>query len=314
MPKIQPIDSHARPQTGPSTQDVRVIKAITRANASNPTVQTQSPPAPTAPEAAAVVAPPVEGQEGNTETEGEAKPLSPQYAALARKEQAIRSREKDLQAKEAAFKSQESELQSLKDKIQRLSEPGSALEVLNEMGISYDQLVEQAVNQPDPQIKSIQQEMKAIRDAQTRSEETSKARETAQRDAAIKKIEQDITSLVETSPDFSTVKEAGAVSRVVDKIVKTFDESGTLMTIEEATQVIEDELLEEATKFTSYSKIKAKLTPAALEAPKAELKSTSQQQPLKTLTNSMTATKVYSPRERALLAAQYGPNWREKVT
>lgn len=294
MPKITQIDATARPQTTP--EPARIIKAMTNANPINPTISAQSPqqPAPTAPEAAALGS---ERQDGKDEVNGEAKPLSPQYAALARKEAAMRTREKELQTKEASFKSQESEIAAMKAQIQKLKE--NPLEVLNSLGITYDQLVEQAVNQPNPELQSVQNEIKALKDAQKASEEASKSRESAQRDAAIKQIEHDVTDLVENNPEFSTVKEAGAASDVVELIVKTFDETGKLLTVDEAAQAIETELFEEAMKITGFSKVKAKLTPQVVEANKETV---SKQQPIKTLTNTMSTTRALTHRERAILA------------
>lgn len=298
MPKVQPIDAFAKPQTQPESP--RIIKALTNASPSNPPISAQSaPPATSAPEAAAITAPTPEERQGDTtEANSEAKPLSPQYAALARKEAAIRTKEKDVQAKEASFKAQEAEFNALKAFKAKLQE--SPLDALNEMGITYDQLVEQAVNQPNPEMKSVKDELKAIKEAQAKSEESAKARETAQRDAAVKQIEYDATALVDSDPNFATVKEAGAVSDVVDLIVRTFDESGKLLTVEEAAAAIETELFEEAMRITGFSKVKAKLTPQVVEASKEP----SKQQPaqIKTLTNTMTANRPMTARERAILA------------
>jgi len=294
MPKVMPIDSFAKPQTAPESP--RIIKALTNASPHNPTVSAQqAPPATSAPEAAALTAP--EGQTDTTEANSEAKPLSPQYAALARKEAAVRTREKDLQAKEAAFKANESELNTLKAFKAKLQE--SPLDALNELGITYDQLVEQAVNQPNPEMKSVKDELKAIKEAQAKQEESAKARETAQREAAVSQIRHDAEALVESDPNFATVKEAGATEDVVDLIVRTFDESGKLLTVEEAATAIENEYLEEAMKITSFTKVKAKLTPQVVEASKEKQP---QATGIKTLTNTMTSNRPLTARERAIMA------------
>lgn len=282
MPKVENI---ASPHTQQSGGVIPTIQAKTQ-----PT-RIQQAPAPLSSDAAAIA-----GQSATGEVKEATEPLSPQYAALARKERALRTQEKELQAREASFKSQETEFQASREFKERLKQ--NPLDVLNELGITYDQLVEAAVNQPNPEIKAVKSELQALKEAQAKQLEQSSAREKAQRDSAIKQISHDAKSLIDSDPAFETIKETGSLPDVVDLIVKTFDESGELLTVEDAAKLIEEELFEEAIKIANLKKVKAKLTPEVV----TEAKKPTEQAPIRTLTNDITSRQNLSSRERAILA------------
>jgi hypothetical protein len=315
MIKVTPLNNTARPQT--QTADAKIIKLATSSPKPTPQVLSEiKPPAPTSAEAAAMLSEPsTDVQSDNGEANSEAKPLSPQYAALARKEQALRTKEKEIQAKEAAI---EDRIKSAVDEAlngykSRLKE--KTFEELNEIGLTYDSLVEMQLNGPaqiDPELKALKDEINALKASQTKQVEENTTRAQQQREAAIQQLTDDVQSLVSEGEEYSTVKEAEATKEVVDLIVKTFDETGKILKVEDAAKQIEDKLVKEAEKYLGFSKIKNKipqLTPEAV----SEAKATPTQQPIKTLTNSMTTTKQLSPRERAIMAATYGPNWRDKI-
>lgn len=307
---VTPSVANAKPAVGESPRSIKVMSNHTPM----PRAQLGEAPAPTGPEGAAM-APKADGevQSDNAEADSEAKPLSPQYAALARKEQALRTKEKEIQAQSAAIEDRIKTAvdEALKGYKSRLKE--DTFGVLGEEGLTYDQLVELQLNQPNPEFKALKQEVDELKKGVSKRDEEYKTREQAQREAAIKQIESDAGELIESDPEYATIKEAGSIKEVVDLIVNTFDTEGKLMTVEQAAKQIEDKLLAEANKYLGFSKIKSKipqLTPEAVEASKTEKPA---DQGIKTLTNSMTSTKQYTARERAMFAAQYGPNWREKI-
>ena len=285
MPKISTI-THA-PQVGMK------VKASTQPISH----QLQTPaPAETPP-----VAAPTDpgGQNSTVEAKVEATPLDPKYEVLAKKESALRTLEKELKAKETSIADQVKAAvdEALKGYRARLKE--APLDVLNEEGLTYDQLVEQAVNAPDPITRATQQEIKSIKDAQAKMSEDIQNSAKAQRESAVNQIRYDVTELVESDPNFETIKGTGSVEDVVELITKTFDESGKLLTIDQAAKMVEDELFEEALKIASLSKVKSKLTPQQAEP---KLQSIKQPQQSMTLTNSMSSSKPMTPRERAVAA------------
>lgn len=292
MPSIKPITAPVTSLTA-QTQPKRIV-----------TITPDQTPVTPEPAKTVTAAPVTTGQPDSSEgTESEAsKLLSPEHSALARKEKAIRDREKDVQAKEAAIDARikaaiDEALGGYKTRLK-----SSPLDVLNEEGLTYDQLVEQAVNQPDPETRNLQSKLSQLEQTVTKQQEDIQNREKAQRDSAINQIRHNVKSLVDTDESYETIKGTENYEDVVSKIVETFDTSGILMSVEEAAKQVEEELFQEAVKISSLGKVskhmQAKLTPQLVED---QTKQPSTQQPqIKTLTNSMTNTKPMTARERAL--------------
>ncbi len=264
----------------------RTVKVTTQANPHNPTVNAQRGPEST------------EGQSNKTEdtaTEATQQPIDPKFEALAKKESAFRTREKEFQAREADFKAKQAELDQAKSFKDRLK--SNPLEVLNELGVTYDDLVAQAINAPDQNTVEIRNELKALRDKQTQIEENAKNSANAQREAAITQIRHDVTDLVKSDPSFETIHATESAEDVVELITRTFDESGKLLSVDEAARMVEEELFQEAMKIAQIGKVKAKLQPEPAPETKQELKS---QRQIQTLTNNMSSSKPMSARDRAI--------------
>lgn len=296
MPKIATINPNTGAKLGDTTFQGRTIQVKTNANPTYLNSYNQTPPSGEPAQIGSV--PPQEGHllKGD-EITPEAKSLDPVHEALAKKESALRARERDFQAREAAFKAREAELDAAKAFKDRLK--SSPLDVLNELGVTYDQLVEQAVNYPDQTTRTLQAKLDAIEAKQKSFDEESKKAQDSQREAAVKQIRFDVQDLIEADPEFETIKHTGSIDDVVDLIVKTFDETGRMMGSDQAAKLVENELLEEAIKISQLAKVKARNKPEL----SPELVATSKQQsrqPATTLTNSMTSKRPMTARERAI--------------
>ncbi len=265
---------------------------------------------------------PVDSEKPSIEaTKPDEEPLSSQYANLARKEkalrakaqaqeQALKAREAALQAREEAIKSKDSEYQSKYISKDRLSQ--DPLSTLSELGLTYDQLTNLALNAPKPEdvaraqeLQSLKDEIKALKD---HNEKSSKSQEEGQKNAykqAVDQIRSEATQLVSANPEFETIKETGSINDVVDLIEQTFKQDGVLLGVEEAAKMVEDYLIEEAMKIFKISKIKNKFqsAPATPTTPvKTPGEPVKQQQTMKTLTNNISSSRQLSARERAILA------------
>lgn len=265
-----------------------------------------------------------EAAQPKTATEAEKSkdtPLSAQFADLARKERALRAkvqaeqtaakaREEALMAREEAIKAKESEYQSKYIPKDRLK--ADLANVLAEMGISYDDITSAFLNpapQQDPrviaEIETLKQEVQAQRKQQ---EEARKAYEEQQKRAyqqALSEIRSEATQLVNSSPEFETIKETGSVNDVVELIEKTYQKNGVLLTVEEAAKEVEEYLVEEALKIAKINKIRSKFqtTEKPSEPTQAAPQAKQSDQPqIKTLTNSVNASRKLSARERAIAA------------
>lgn len=252
--------------------------------------------------------------------------LSRQFAVLAKQERALRikvqQQEQALKDREAAIKAKEDAYTS-KDQeyaqkyIQKDFLKNNPLQALAEAEVSYDELTQQILNsstQQDPRLLATISKLEAkIQQMEKKVEESNTSQKTAQDQqyqAAIKQIKADVNSLVEKDPNFETIKATKSQKDVVDLIVKTYEEDGTLLSVEEAAEEVENYILEEAIKLSQLSKVMKKAqkadspstptpAPAATQTaqPKAQTAPT-----MKTLTNAAASTRPLTVRERAILA------------
>lgn len=243
--------------------------------------------------------------------------LSRQFAQLARQErayrlkvqqqeQAIKAREAAIQAKEEAMAAKDREYQS--DYIRRDRIKQDALGVLDESGVSYDELTQQALTrQPtDPRVMNTINKLEAkIAELESKATEQQKSYTEQQQQAynsAVKQIESDVKALVRNDPNFETVRATGSVRDVVELITKTHAKTGIVLSVEEAAEQVEEYLVEEAMKLTRLEKIKRRVQQSAQTAKPTQQTQAKQQSQMKTLTNATSSTRKLSARERALLA------------
>lgn len=330
QPKPQPAAPQAQetPVSNPSKVTVEELSAIT-------------------PPASIVVD---KGQADTTETPvaAEATPAAPKaaeepnssaFAQLARREKAMRVEAQKLKAEREALQAEREALKPAPaapidrsrfiDPADLESDP---LAALAKLGISYDSLTQRALNAPTPEqieysrtVTELRNEIKALREEQDGIKNSSKQQQEEGYKQAINQITSDVKSLVYSSETYELVKATNSTKDVVDLIEKTFKEGldddhpkGTLLGIEEAAKIVEDYLEGEALKLARLKKIQTKLKPAEVTqaAPKAgaTTPNDTKQSQVKTLTNGLGTAKQYTTRERAMLAAQYGPDWRSKVS
>jgi hypothetical protein len=239
--------------------------------------------------------PQVEAAEANS------RALPPQYAALARKEQAFRKAQQELKTAQDAWQQKQAGFVS-KESLQ--SDP---LKALAEAGISYDKLVELQINQanPDPnaallaRISELETKLAGV-------DTNLQNRDKQSYDQAVNQIRNDAKLLVDSDPAFEVTKATGQSEEVVELIKKVFDAEGVILDVEDAARQVEEVLQErkakEITTLQSLSSIKKRLEaskPVATEAQAAE--QVAAPSPT-TLNNNMSGVKPLSARERAILA------------
>lgn len=311
--------------TGPTSAQSARERAIAILSGATPAVNQNN----IAPEEAAAVRPPSQkaqlpSNEDTTqslpdaETKAPDEPLSSQYAMLARKEKAIRQREQQLRTREAAIKQREapptapqSPQNPAFDESKYISKERLSKDpfgALTEMGMTYDQLTEAALNGPAPKEIAMMAEMKAMREElnalKGESESTKKSFETQKSDSynqSVAQIRLEAKNLIAKDPNFETVRETNSLSDVVELIEQTFKEDGILLTVEEAATQVEEYLLEEATKLYKIKKLQQRLKLTASQ-PATQQTQGGKQQPMKTLTNAVGTSRSLTGRERALLA------------
>lgn len=208
--------------------------------------------------------------------------LSPQVAALARKEQRFRREEQALKERVRtldAEKAEIAELKALKTKLE--AKDFSGIEDL----VKYDDytkyLIEKESNlSPEQQaLKALASEVDGLKKSQ--KEDVEKRFESAVQDRR-----KAVTALVETDEAYSSIKELKMQEAVVQHILDTWEHDSIDLSPEEAAREVEQELIDRAGKWSALSKLKAKVEPTADE--KKQLPPLKPQ--IKTLTNNMAAT------------------------
>lgn len=318
----QPPQQVVQSQNAVSVEELGAIKPKT-VQISNITEETQ--------EAVETTLPVEASTEETTTTEApvektqEQTAISRQFAQLARQEKALRAKvqqqEQTIKAREQALAAREAEL-TAKDsqyKTGYISEQdlkSDTLRTLARAGVPLDDFMQQLVNQTqspvDPRteamVSRLEAKIKSLEDAAESSQKSYKEQQSQAYQAAVRQIETDAKSLVNSDPAFEMIKATSNVREVVNLITATYEKDGVLLTVEEAAQQVEDYLVDEAVKVTRVDKIKKRLAAASTAAtkPKAESNTPAskpaQQQPMKTLTNASSSSRQLSARERALLA------------
>lgn len=250
--------------------------------------------------------------------------LSRQFAQLARQERALRAKAQQadtaIKAREAALAAREAEIATKEQEykqgyISKQQLKQNPLQTLLESEVTYDDITQQllsSANPVDPRIQTTISKLEAkIQQLEKAAEETQKTVKSGQQQAydnAVKQIKSDVERLVSKDPNFETIKATGSSKDVVDLIVRTFNEDGILMSVEEAATEVENHILEEAVKLSRLGKVMKKIqavapqsTPAPKQTQEAQPKP-SQPQTMKTLTNASASSRPLSARERALLA------------
>ncbi len=250
----------------------------------------------------------------------EKQPESSQMAILARKERALRAkaqqqdlafkaREEAIKAKETAIAAKSQEYQSGYISKQRIKD--DLLGVMAEEGLSYDELTQQLINQQpeNPRVKAqmarLEAANKALEDKILAFEKNSQDQTTASYQAALNQIKTDVKDLVKTDPTYEAIRATRSEQDVVDLIEETFKKDGRVMSVEEASQEVEEYLVDEAYKLSELKKVQKRRQLASTAKAPTQMQTPNtnkQQQPMKTLTNATSSTRQLSAKERAILA------------
>ncbi len=210
--------------------------------------------------------------------------LSPAAAALARKEQAFRREQQALKLKEAEIANERAEIAELKAlKAKLANKDYSDLEKY----ASYEEYTNYLIDKSattDP----AQEEIKALK---TEIDEVKKKQQDdvdKRYDAVVAERRTAVKELVDTDPQYSSIKELNMQEAVVQHIVDTWDNDQEVLSPEQAAKEVEEILLEKATQELAKLSALSKLKPKETEAQKNQLP------PLKpkvnTITNQMAPT------------------------
>lgn len=225
-----------------------------------------------------------------TQAPEETKPLSPQFAALARQKRALQVKEREIAEREA--KLVPPNMDEYVSKADLLANP---LKVF-ESGVTYDQLTEAILSgQGDSKIQALEAKIAALeKGVDTKLSE----RDNQAEQQVLSEMTREAKLLVAEGEDFALVREKGFVPKAIKLIHETWKKSGEILDVSEALSLVEEELLKEEIKFASLEKVRSKLTPPQPEQQQPQPKNSG----MRTLTNRDGATPSLGRRERAMLA------------
>ena len=270
-------------------QSTRLIKMNT--NATPGRVEQPIETHPPGPDAAPVSTSDVSSQA--SEENEDTKPLSPQFAALAKQKRALQVKEREIQAREEALKAAP---QAQGDAVTLADLKADPLGHLFKAGLSYEDLAQAVMSRQDggnPELVSMQRKLEDI--------EKGFDKKLSDRDAqaekqALAEMQREATQLVDADEAFEMVKATKSVPKVMELIERTYRESGEVLDVKEALSLIEEELFQDALQKSQLKKVQAKLAPQPAQT------SLPAQRQMRTLTNRDTATAPMSAKARAIAA------------
>ena len=216
------------------------------------------------------------------------------FAALTRKEREIKQKEarlakqmQELEAKLQSFESERTEAAKYKSIPEKLRQ--QPLEVLKEAGLSFEQLAQMVLEndgKPTQDMKMSEMEQKymtKLQELEKKMQEKEEAEKTARETAALENFKAELTGFIEQTPDYELIRANGAQDAVFAVIEQHYAETGEILSNKDASDAVEEYLLEEAKKLVDREKVKKLLQP---EQPKVQPK---QGKPSPTLSNAQAA-------------------------
>lgn len=204
-------------------------------------------------------------------------PLSPQLAALARKEQALRKEQASVKARELALDKERSEISDLK-RIKAQIAAGDYSEA--DKLLDYEKYTQHKLGK-DPrtdELEKIRSEVAAVKAAQEKDVEDRFNSAVQQRRVAVK-------GLIASGDEFKAIKAKGAEEAVVQHILDTWENDEIELSPEQAAKEVEAELLARAESWASLVRKDQPQVSAPQPKELPPLKTG-----MKTLTNDMAST------------------------
>lgn len=222
----------------------------------------------------------------------ETKPLSPQFAALAKQRRALQQERANFDREKAEHAAQTT--QNVGVDLARLKE--DPLGVLQEAGVTYDQLTEAILNgQSHPataQIKALEAKISALESGiDTKLTE----RDSQAEQQVVAEMKREAASLVSTDDQYRYTRAMGKSDEASRLVHENWKKTGEVWDVSYALELIEAECKKD------YDRLTQALTPAQ-EAQLEQRQIQPQPQGMRTLTNRDTARPLMSRRDRMMAA------------
>lgn len=229
----------------------------------------------------------------------ETQPLSPQFAALAKTKRALQVKERELAQREADLKTK---VPNLDEYVSKADLKANPLKIF-ETGITYDQLTEAILNNPNAgssEIAALKADIQALKEGlDTKFNE----RDQLSEKQVLSQMKRETDLLTAEGEQFEAIRKARAQQDVVDLIHRTWKDSGEILDVRDAAELVENQLIDEALPFAQIKKLQSRLAPQETPQPEVPKPGT---KVMRTLTNRDSARPVASDRRARAIAAFTG--------
>lgn len=228
--------------------------------------------------------------------EPERPDFSRQFAALARKERALRQKEQEI----ANFAKEREQFEGTSARLadlQRLAKENPA-KLLGELGISYDELTQQVINEGNPtEEQQLRLENERLNNRLEKLEkiydEQRQQAEQAQIKAAHTQLVDNIKNFVDDSNTFEMVQHHDAYGLVAQVMQEHYNTTKEVLEYGDAAKLVEDHFMAEAERYLGSKKLQERFReldkPRESETPEAAEQAVKR---VKTLSNGDVAKKT----------------------
>lgn len=239
--------------------------------------------------------PEIEAQEPKQDDEFAAK-----FAALSRKEKAVREQEAAIEARLAEIEARQKAMDEQYGKYQDLDTriKNRPMDVLSENGVDFETLAKMVLENdgkptPEMEIERLRQDMetKYMKELENLRNELSEKEQKAEEqkyNEVIENYKYELNEFIDTnSENYELIKLNDASDLVYEVIEEHYNETGRILSNNDACEHVENYLLDEAKKHLNVNKIKSLLGNQETAAPKP---SAPQQTAVNTLSNTESAS------------------------
>lgn len=183
---------------------------------------------------------------------------------MMRRERMMREEKRAWQAEKQAIMAEKAQLEAdakaYKTYKERLT--NDTMGLLSENGVTSEQLTSILLNQPDltaQEVRLLKTKITSLEENQNRVADQIKEQQEKAYTQAVNQIRSEIKLMVQGSEEFEAISNMNATEAVVEYIKQSFDQTGTIMSIEEAAKDVEEHLVEQALKMAQMKKLQSKL-------------------------------------------------------
>lgn len=240
--------------------------------------------------------------QANTSAEDTAN-IDPQAARILKAERA-------LQVREQAYKKQISDIQAQLDQAKTavasveqdvMRDP---LGFLQKRKIGYDRLTQDVLKsmEENPNLIRLEDTVKSLQEQLAATEAKASKLNADAETETLAEMRKEADELIGQGDAFELVRTAGAKETAIRLIQKTLDKTGEMLSVQDALELVENDLLERQKALSAAKKIQAG---SGNQTTQTQAQSQGQgQRGMTTLQSTDTARPKLSPRERALIASR----------